>query len=191
MLRSLVIGATVLALGGLAGLGLAQRSRFAPPEMSPPRERAPQAMLQEVQYRVREGNWGQAKAILEGLRKSYPDFEPSTIALLQAAAVREAPNEQHLDAARAALAAGLLADASRELKAVSSDTAQGRVRDALDKDLHGALEGIKGRLRALTASKDLRALDYTGQCKDALEASGDTEFAQLQDELKSLAASVR
>lgn len=133
------LGVGGLSLAALLVVGLPGEEAPPPNELHPPGmpSEHPEAM-REIKNLIRNGKWVEARALLLELQQQAPDLEV-VADYLQRANV-EAPNQQHLEAAQAALSEAQLTKAKTELDAVSPDTVQFEQVNTLRRQLRDAAD---------------------------------------------------
>ena len=140
------------------------------------------AAFQQGKNLAREGKWSEAKTKLEEVQTLDAEF-PGLEDYLKRAAV-EIPNQEHLDAANAALEKGQLGMAAAELKKVTSDTVQATLFDKARRGLSDKVSACLTDGRGLLAShNDLAAQrKLEAMTQDALLAQPDNRDLKTLNE---------
>jgi pSer/pThr/pTyr-binding forkhead associated (FHA) protein len=110
-------------------------------------------MFQEAKNHIREGNWTDAKARLLDLQAVAADY-PGLQDYLQQVE-KELPNQEHLQAAKAALGEKKLAVAKAELDKISADTTMFELVNNLKRTLKDTVDERAKEARALLDNKQL------------------------------------
>jgi tetratricopeptide (TPR) repeat protein len=135
-----LLGATVVLATGAAVYGKLNR----PPHIDHPHPHPPprqfNAEFQAAKNLIREGKWAEAKAALLELQQKAPEMEMLQDYLDRAE--KEIPNQEHLDAAQAALGEKKLATAKAELDQISADTTMFEQVSKLRRELRDSTEAL-------------------------------------------------
>jgi hypothetical protein len=180
--RSPVVGLlllVVLSLGAFAAwkkLGPQPPAVVAKPD---PSTQEAGVAFQESKNLIRKGQWKQAKALLDDLNERAPELDG--LKMYVDAAALEAPLQEHLDNAEAAIGKGEYAKAASELKTVPDTSKQFFRRNELDARLGKGVDDKVKEGQALasnTGNKDkMRKLKALAE--DMLAARPQNRDAQL------------
>jgi tetratricopeptide (TPR) repeat protein len=110
-------------------------------------------MFQEAKNHIREGKWTEAKTRLLELQVVAADY-PGLQDYLQQVE-KELPNQEHLQAAQAALAAKKLAEAKAALDKISADTTMFELVNNLKRQLKDTIDERAKEARAALDNKQL------------------------------------
>lgn len=112
------------------------------------------ALFQDGKNLVRQGKWAEAAVKFNEVIAQNPDFAEGAVKNYLRAAEKEIPNQQHFDAAAAALDRGELGNASRALAQVAADTQQLPRRDGLQLKLGEAFKAKMVEATGLASSHE-------------------------------------
>jgi hypothetical protein len=177
-----VIWLLLLVVMGLGGFGAWKKLGPQPPA-PPPKPKTtgedPAVAFQESKTLIRKGQWKQAKELLDDLNERAPELEGLKV-YVDAAAL-EAPLQEHLDKAEAAIGKGECAKAAGELKTVPDTSKQFFRRNDLDTKLGKLVDDKVKEGQALasnTGNKDkMRKLKALAE--DMLAARPQNRDAQI------------
>jgi tetratricopeptide (TPR) repeat protein len=117
------------------------------PIIEPVRRSPRDEAFQAIKNLIREGKWVEAKARLQEFKVLEPNY-PSLVDYL-AQAEKEIPNQEHVTAAKAALAAKMLAVAKAQLDQVSVDTTMFELVAQLKRELKDTADARVREAQAL------------------------------------------
>jgi tetratricopeptide (TPR) repeat protein len=160
-------------MGTMAGF-FAMKASSSPPVIVPePIRRRPEtSAFNQAKNLIREGKWVEARARLVELQALAPDYPG--IGDYLARVEQEIPNQEHLTAAKAALAARMLGVAKGQLDQISPDTTMFELVHQLKRELKDTADA---RVR------EAQALLDAGQREQAVAILGDVVAAFPEDRL--------